>query len=83
MNSRQRRVDRRHWQYRIHVVAESYAQYTEMWNWLVSRHGKKSHKCGWREGEWRYVDGITDRINTNWHFECERDLLEFTLRWAQ
>lgn len=85
MNSRQRRVDRRYWKYNVTVIAEDYNHYVEMWDWLADRHGRKARNCGWRHHHgWEYVDPghISDRIRIRWQFLRERDLLEFTLRWA-
>ena len=82
MNSRQRRVDKRRWKHRIHVKAKNFDHYKEMWNWLDARHGRKGNKCGWREGEWNYVNGVSDRIYTNWQFVCEKNALAFALAWA-
>jgi hypothetical protein len=53
-----------------------------MWDWLDARHGRKGNKCGWREGEWSYVDGVSERIYTNWQFVCEKNALAFALAWA-
>ena len=81
MNSRQRRVDRRHWCHSISMEIR-FDHYIEMWNWLAARHGKKARNCGWRQSSWRYADHCSDIVKLNWQFEQERDLLEFVLRWS-
>lgn len=82
MNSRQRRLDNRYYKHRITVIAETYTQYIEMWDWLAARYGKKIYKCGWRHMGWRYVDGVSDKIRVEWQFANEKRALAFALAWA-
>lgn len=82
MNSRQRRLDRRYYKHRIIIIAKSYEQYIDMWDWLVARYGKKAYECGWRHMDWRYVDGVSDLIAIEWQFTNQKVSLAFALAWG-
>lgn len=80
MNSRQRRRDKKLWCYRIEVIARNHYHYSEMWDWLNKRYGKKAATCGWRDRQSIYDDDINFKVR--WEFTTERIATEFALRWA-
>ncbi|MFY8211433.1 MAG: hypothetical protein ACOVLB_02025 [Candidatus Nanopelagicus sp.] len=85
MNSHQRRKDRKLWKYSVTLPFRDFDHYTEMWEWLAMRHGKKANTCGWRDRDpvtnsnWQHYD-VYDLVT--WQFIKERDAIEFTLRWS-
>jgi len=83
MNSKQRRRDKRIWRYKISTYPISYVEYNEMWKWLVSKHGKLSHCCGWRDRvRYNALDAcIEDELLVDWQFVKEKHAIEFALRW--
>ncbi len=81
MNSRQRRQDRRAWQYRIDLGIRTFEEYVDMWLWLDQRFGRKIDKCGWRD-RIAEADEYCEEYFLAWEFLRERDAAEFALRWA-
>jgi hypothetical protein len=80
MNSRQRRVDRRHWKYSVTLDLLDYDHYLEMWDWLKGRYGSTVSRCGWRDRSAYY--GYDNSVDTTWQFTDEKKYVEFMLRWS-
>jgi len=77
MNSKQRRQDRRKWQYHVLVSPETrYANgYDTMWDWCLKNFGNsKKQKHHWRE-KWGH-------IGTHWQFTSAESAVLFTLTWS-
>lgn len=79
MNSKQRRKDRKRWQY--HVLyeypestsnADDIEIYLAMFNWCRDQWGDNVERCGWRDR------GFGDR----WEFDCSKKATLFALRWG-
>jgi hypothetical protein len=79
MNSRQRRVDRRHWKYSVPFTLRDYDHYLEIWDWLKSKYTTNVARCGWRD---RTVYYRNHTLGTTWQFNDEKKLVEFMLRWS-
>ena len=79
MNSRQRRKDRKRWQYHVEVSFAHFVYrdeetdyYMEIFNWCKQNFGDNVERCGWRD---RCYGG-------RWEFNDAKKAAAFALRWA-
>ena len=77
MNSKQRRIDRRKWKYRVRIDRAKRFEhgYENMFAWCVKSFGNTGkHEHQWRES-WNHV-------GTEWQFTTEEGATLFMMRWS-
>lgn len=75
MNSKQRRRDRRRWQYQVELPEERVGvqRYNDIFDWCVATWGNGPKCTGWREKHGHF--------GTCWQFATKKQAVMFAMRW--